>query len=72
MSHHNEIIKYIKYIGWLITRPCANDGSTRVWGVSDVFKHPILKIGLKKTEKMKIRFPALWWDIQDIVFFHNW
>ena len=21
---------------------------------------------------MKVRFPALWWDIQDIIFFHNW
>jgi len=42
MSHHNEIIKYIKYIGWLITRPCANDGSTRVCGVLDMLKHPIL------------------------------
>ena len=30
------------------------------------------KIGLKKTEKMKVRFPALWWDIQDLIIFHNW
>ena len=32
----------IKYICWLNTRPSANDGSKRVWGVLDVFKHPIL------------------------------
>ena len=32
----------IKYICWLNTRPSANDGSTSVWGVLDVFKHPIL------------------------------
>ena len=31
-----------KYICWLNMRPCANDGSTRNWGVLDVSKHPIL------------------------------
>ena len=26
--------------------PCANNGSTRVWGVLDVFKHSILLVTL--------------------------
>ena len=49
--------------------PCANNGSTKVWGVLDVFKHSILTSLDKKTEKNEKTFPALCQDTQDLIIF---